>query len=295
MKYIDLISKKYSEIEYDIFKFNDGEPHIKFISEISHKDEYVVITRITTSDDLLIVLQVGDILERHGVNYKLYLTYLMGMRMDRVMTFNEAFSLKVITDMLKNIHPKEIYIFEPHSEKTLELLNAKEFSMLHCDSVYNKFVDNIIDNKHVVKCYPDWGAFLRYKHDIHNSKSDYVILDKKRDLNNGNITGMTISSSSTSPDNKPYERIIIIDDLCDGGRTFIEAKKLLNSEYPDLPVDIFVKHMVNEKGLENLLNNFEHVYITNSYADYSKESLGLSQEDKVKLTVFNSHSLDGRY
>lgn len=295
MKYIDLINKQASEIEYEIFKFNDGEPHIKFTSEITHKDEYTVIARITNSDELFIVLQVCDVLDRHCVDYKLYLTYLMGMRMDRVMTFNEAFSLKIIADMFKNVHPKEIYIFEPHSEKTLELLNAYSYSKLVCDSVYNRFTDDVIENNHVLKCYPDWGAYVRYRNDIRDSKSDYAVLEKKRDIDTGNIIGMKLSSTQTSPNNLPYKRIIIIDDLCDGGRTFIEAKKLLNQEYPNLPVDIFVKHMVNKDGLMNLLNNFDHVYITNSYADYSKAELNLDRDTRLKLTVFDAHSPYAKY
>ena len=294
MKAIDLIDARYSEVEYDIFKFNDGEPHIKIISEIDHKQEYSIITRIRTTDDLFIVLQVGDILERHGVDYKLYLTYLMGMRMDRVMTFNEAFSLKLVTDMLKTIHPKQIYVFEPHSHKTLELLNAKEFSMLEYDNTYSRFIDDIIDNNHVLKCFPDNGAYKRYKDFISNTNSNYVILDKKRDISNGNIVGMKVSSTFTNPVNLPYDRIIIIDDLCDGGRTFIEAKKLLNEEYPDIPIDIFVKHMVNKNGLNNLMNNFNHVYITNSFDNYSRKSLEFDKWDNLKLTIFDSH-IPNRY
>lgn len=285
-QYINLIDHKYSEIDYNIFKFNDGEPHIKFTEEISHKNEYIIIARITNSDELLIVLQVGDILERHGVNYSLYLTYLMGMRMDRVMTFNEAYSLNIISNILKLIHPVNIYIFEPHSQKTLDLLNAKTFNALHCDKNYTRFTDDILDNKHIVKCYPDHGAWQRYGREINVSKSNYIILDKKRDINTGNIIGMKESSTYTSPENKPIEGIIIIDDLCDGGRTFIEAKKLLNELYPGLPVYIFVKHMVNIGGLENLMNNFDHVYITNSYREYNGDT---------KLTVFNSYNIDYRY
>lgn len=34
-------------------------------------------------------------------------------------------------------------------------------------------------------------------------------------------------------------------------------------------IDIFVTHMVNPKGIENLSKTFRHVYFTNSYKDWN--------------------------
>jgi len=38
----------------------------------------------------------------------------------------------------------------------------------------------------------------------------------------------------------------------------------------DANLSIFVAHMVNPKGIENLSKTFDHVWFTNSYKDWKK-------------------------
>lgn len=282
MKTINLINKEKSDIKYDIFKFNDGEIHIKFIDDIPHKDEYRVITRIKSMDELFILMQVGNILERHGVEYSIHITYLIGMRMDRVMTFNEAFSLEIIANMINTLHYKDIYIFEPHSQRTLTLINrsSEGYPLNKCNNPeYDELMNSLYQTGFVVVCFPDKGAASRYENDLMMAYCHSITLGKTRDVETGAITGMEFIEKPNFRTDQ-VDRCLIIDDLCDGGRTFIEAHKLLKHEYPYMPIDIYVKHMVNPKGLENLKNTFDHVYITDSYDDY---------ESHDNVTVFKCY------
>lgn len=264
---INLINSEKSDIKYELFTFNDGEPHIKFIEEIPHKvDSYTVITRITNPTELFILLQVGDILERHGLEYDIFITYLMGMRMDRVMTFNESFSLNVVANMLNTLHPNHVYIFTPHSQRSLNLINnAEDFTYI-----------DMPNNSDYIICYPDHGAYLRYN--VYYLSESYITLNKTRDVNTGQITGMEITDEYIKNNVNDDVPILILDDLCDGGRTFIEAYKLLHEKYPNKKIDIYITHAVNPDGLKKLKETFNHVYITNTYADY---------ESHDNVTVFS--------
>lgn len=89
-----LINKEISEIKYDVTRFPDGEPQFFLTEELNRKESIDVICRISNTEDLFLLMQVGDILDRQEVEWDLHITYLMSM--DRVMSFNRPFSLKVV-------------------------------------------------------------------------------------------------------------------------------------------------------------------------------------------------------
>lgn len=255
MKTLNLINKNESDISYEIITFPDGEPHIK-LNNLDRKEEVLVLCRITNPTDLFILMQVGNILNRQGITFGLKITYLMSMRMDRVISFEEAYSLEIVANMINSLNPLSVEIIEPHSQKTSILIN-------NC-------IESI--NYHTVsmgclKVYPDAGAAKRYC----ASSDTCVIFEKKRDLNNGKIISIEpINKDLLYESDKP---IMVIDDLCDGGMTFKLIADFLKKECPNRELNIAVTHMVNPKGIQTLSENYNKVYFTNSYKDWNKEKL----------------------
>ena len=115
MQKLNLVHLEDSDIKYSISRFPDGEVQIS-LEKFSHKEQVSVECRITNAEDLFILMQVLDILDRHEVLYRLHIYYLMGMRMDRIMDFNRPFTLKIVLNSLKNCNADVIEILEPHSD-----------------------------------------------------------------------------------------------------------------------------------------------------------------------------------
>jgi ribose-phosphate pyrophosphokinase len=123
--------------------------------------------------------------------------------------------------------------------------------------------------------FPDLSAKNRY-HVGELSKLPRLICYKERDQLAGNITGHTMSYRDLHSDMtiqyvnmaniaKPGQRFLIIDDLCDGGATFISVAKKLRSQVPDIIIDLYVTHGIFSKGKEHLLaNGINNIYTTNS-------------------------------
>jgi ribose-phosphate pyrophosphokinase len=254
MNILNLINKEKSDISYEIITFPDGEPHIKLI-DLDRKKDVNVICRIANPTDLFILMQVGNILNRQGIIFDIKITYLMSMRMDRVMSFNEAYSLEIIANMINSLNARKVKILEPHSEKTLTLIKRS-----------HKIDDGILLMDYL-RVYPDEGAAERYNA---NPMTD-VIFKKKRNLSDGRI----ISIEPINPDilHKSTKPIMVIDDLCDGGMTFKLIADYLKKEVPDLERNIVVTHMVNPKGIETLSANYDSVTFTNSYKNWENEKL----------------------
>ena len=132
MQQLNLVHLEDSDIKYSISRFPDGEVQIS-LGDFSHKEQIQVKCRITNAEDLFILMQVLDILDRHEVSYVLSIYYLMGMRMDRVMNFNRPFTLKIVLNSLKNCNADNIKILEPHSDVYYDFRFGGKFTELYIE------------------------------------------------------------------------------------------------------------------------------------------------------------------
>lgn len=207
MQILNLAHPDEGNLKYVLTKFPDGEPHIKIISEINHKDEVEVYTRICNSDDLFVLLQVGDILKRHEVTWDLHIAYLMSMRMDRIIDFNRPFSLKIIANLINSLSFTRISVLEPHSSVSEKFFYDRLLSYYGKNCTWNKQLE--FSYKHRCIVLPDDGAVERY-----GPTDSHIIFKKTRDPETGKLTGFQISEIILSED---IEEFVFVDDLCDGG------------------------------------------------------------------------------
>ena len=256
MQQLNLVHLEDSDIKYSISRFPDGEVQIS-LGDFSHKEQIQVKCRITNAEDLFILMQVLDILDRHEVSYVLSIYYLMGMRMDRVMNFNRPFTLKIVLNSLKNCNADNIEILEPHSDIYYDYRFGGKFTELYIEGSPSNTVWHGYQ-----MVLPDVGAKERYDFQYVGTA---LTCNKVRDLTTGKILEIKIDNPEVISD----KSLLILDDLCDGGDTFCGIAKAFNAlNIPKERLNIAVTHMVNPKGIKNLSENFNHVWFTNSYEDW---------------------------
>lgn len=265
MQILNLANADKSDIKWSISHFPDGEVQIT-LGEFSRKDSIDVHCRITNAEELFILCQVNDILTRHAVIWNLEIYYLMSMRMDRVMDFNRPFSLSIVANILKTFSYSHLFICEPHSNQTCNLLDSNDLEGITYFMRYLEMGDREFYQR-LTLVLPDAGAAKRYSADLQYFKPDGVICKKNRDVATGKLLGFEVTNPEVvSHSAKPF---MVIDDLCDGGGTFCGIAAEIRKIKPDAELNIFITHMVNPKGIENLSKNFNHVYFTNSYKDWN--------------------------
>lgn len=255
-------------IGYTIHRFPDGEVHLQ-LDEINRKESVNVVMRIRNAEDLFLLMQLSDILHRQEVVVdELHIPYLMSMRCDRVFSFDRPFSLKIVANIINSMEAKKVIINEPHSEKTSMIKNIEVFSTAADDLEYYSLKGSI--------CFPDEGASKRFEHFEDNYHEYPTMLCKKvRDVDTGKIVSVEIKNGF---DLNGYCEITILDDLCDGGGTFVALAPTLRGLHPR-KLRLVVTHAVQQKGVENVAKYFDEVIITNSYADWDKIEL----PDNVKV------------
>lgn len=253
MQVIDFVKGK----GYEVISFPDGEKHLR-IQELNRKDTVAIRCRIKSSDDLFLLMQLSDILNRQCIEVvEIEIFYLMSMRCDRLFSFEQPFSLKIVADVINSFNAKNVHIYEPHSKRCLDMINNSRASF-GCGFSFT-------DCTKYDFCYPDKGACNRYMNGSRLSlEYKPIVCEKVRDVSSGKLLNFKISDLDSYKEGNP---IVVIDDLCDGGGTFCGIAELLRPLKPSR-LALFVTHAVQKAGIEKVAKYYDKVYITNSYADW---------------------------
>lgn len=221
-----------------------------------------------SESELMHVLQLAELIHIHISksgrydnldtipNLILKMDYLPYARQDKEVDNNLTFALHVFLGVLaSNFH--KIEVFDPHNLKMMEEM-SNFVNIITAEDAINKAI--FVDRSNVI-CYPDKGAKERYEN-LNISKLPSVYMEKVRDQMTGNVLGIKLSDD-TDLNILRDQRVIIIDDICDGGRTFIEAAKVLYSNLAST-VSLYTSHGIYSKGLKVLLDaGIDRVYDKN--------------------------------
>lgn len=252
---IDLVHKENSTIDYEVITFPDGQIHFKMDNTINHKYPVTVKCRIRNGNELFLLLQVLDVLNRHGMKPVVHIYYLLAARMDRVMSFGEPFTAKIVLDLLDK-YDAYFKFYDAHCQQIIYHRYSR--SKFHLKSAGFPVSDTICT------CFPDDGSRERCR----AYGTTQLHCGKTRDIGTGELSGFEVLN--------PYEyrggQITVVDDLCDGGGTFCGIIKELRKLNPS-KVILQVTHAIQKQGIEKVAALYDEVYITNSYHDWDKEDL----------------------
>lgn len=255
--YLNLARREYSDIPYHIDSYPDGEKHLVIEGHDWNKNKHVnIIARIASMDDLFILLQAYNILDHEEVKiYELLLTYVLGARCDRRFSLGEAIDANIIQNLIATrVDAKHIYTLDHHS------------SLRYSDWKDLKVFPKEINRNAYLLIYPDKGAYDRFKSVV--GMSPFCVGSKVR-----TDSGILIKLNKPAYRDRVDSEIMVVDDLCDAGGTFIVLADVLKDRFPNKKKNIFVTHAVQKIGIERMAEHYEHVYITNSYKDWDKEEL----------------------
>jgi|LakMenE01Jun11ns_1017448.scaffolds.fasta_scaffold9654888_1 ribose-phosphate pyrophosphokinase len=241
----------------ETFNFSGGECHVKVPLNIG--DNVKIFAKLNNSDDIMYLLLTVDAIRRINQETKIYLTipYFPYARQDRVCNEGEALSVKIMANLINSLHCDEVTIYDPHSDVTPALLNRCKVISL-AEIIADSLLVKLIHKNNLTLLSPDAGAEKKIraaanKIALHGKTVEVLCASKSRDVRTGNITSTQIHGDIKG------KNLIILDDICDGGSTFVElAKTLKKLESGD--VYLYITHAIFSKGLAVLKNHIKHVY-----------------------------------
>jgi ribose-phosphate pyrophosphokinase len=185
--------------------------------------------------EVMHLIQMVDLFRSRGPRIiNLYMDYLPYARQDKKISNETTFALYSFNKILNILELDKISILDPHSK----VLDIKAEYIIPNDKINLAFKHSESD----LKCYPDKGAWQRYG----NCTDKEFELYKVRDQSTGQITKIEVPLHYVSI--VQDKSVLIVDDICDRGSTFIEAAKLLYGAGAR-EVNLFVTHGLFSAGL----------------------------------------------
>lgn len=189
--------------------------------------------------EIVQVAQLKDLLAEMQPNCQisLELPYLPYGRQDKEVSNESTFALFTFAKMINAMGFHSIGIVDPHSELATKLIKRST-----ARSPFSKIFETL-GSLDAISCFPDEGASTRYGG--LKAQCGRVIFDKVRDQLTGNILGVSTEDTIRSVS------YLIVDDICDGGKTFIEVAKALYAGGAS-EVHLYVSHGIFSKGTQVL-------------------------------------------
>ena len=249
------------EMPFKHFLFSGGEVQVQIPANLENPWKHCTIeAKIHNSNDIMILLNLTNAARMlwGGCEIDLILPYVPYSRQDRVCAEGESLALKVFCDIINLQNYNSVTIYDPHSDVTPALLNnciVKE---------QWEFIDKIeLLQSHVILVSPDTGSLKKiFKVAQKCGFKDVVRADKIRDVATGKITETVVYSEHVGD-----KDFFIVDDICDGGMTFIQlAKELKKLTTGD--IYLYTTHAILSKGFAPLHEaGITHLYTANCWAE----------------------------
>ena len=252
------------EINYEAFTFAGGELHIK-IDASDLADSITITHRLNAFGDIGLLYLAADALRRMGVKrLDLFVPYFPAARQDRLMVEGESLSVKVYADLINQLHFETVTILDPHSDVTAAVLDRCVVVSNH--SFIHQVVQIIGNDSLLIS--PDGGALKKiYKVSETLNGMDVVECSKSRDVKTGRLSGFKVYA-----DDLEGRDCLIVDDICDGGGTFIGLAKELKAKNAGA-LYLAVSHGIFSKGTEPLTDVFDHIFTTDSVKDIQTDKI----------------------
>lgn len=252
------------EIERGIFP--DSAVWLRVMSELPRFAQVmrVRVAAMRDMNDFMLLAQLTDAV-RHATDIQvshLELAWLPWARQDRHMVNGDSFALKVFANQLNVLNFDKVFLLDPHSDVAAAAINNSVVIAQESCLMKSEKLRQAISSGKLMLVAPDAGA-LKKIHNVAKASGarDYAILTKERDVATGNLTGFALVSGDVAG-----KDVLIVDDLCDAGGTFIGSAQVLR-DAGARSVSLYVTHGVFSRGVENLLNNgIDAIYTTTSFA-----------------------------
>lgn len=299
VKLLNLTYPEKSDIKFETTTFPDGQQSIKITSDISSAIAIKIYSRFNSFKDLELILCATAALKNLGMtDIFLYIPYFLGGRSDRKFEDGSIHYIKdVVAPIINAQNYKGVIVLDPHSdviEACINNLNKIDNSLIvktSLDTIKTKlsrFQFDTSSNSQICMVSPDAGALKKIFQIAKDSGiSNVITASKVRDIETGKILHTDVPLDRLNNNSKVF---VIVDDICDGGRTFIEVAKAIHKHRPKPvftdKIYLIVTHGIFSNGLHDLSEQVDGIYSTNSVKDIKATDYAVSEEFLTQFNVY---------
>jgi len=172
-------------------------------------------------------------------------------------------TIKVYAKLINQAKFNKVFVIDPHSEVTTALL--ENVIAISNYTLVKKCINSLKDFYLVA---PDGGA-LKKIYNLSQKLGGLPVIEcsKRRDVKTGKLSGFSVYAN-----NLENKTCVIVDDICDGGGTFLGLAKELKEKNAG-KIILIITHGIFSKGLDVFKEQFEMIYCSNSFSSIEHPAL----------------------
>lgn len=237
--------------------FPGGERHVRLPDSVQVSQDacWTITAHVYSADGVLDLLLMTDALKRTvrpGSQITLVLPYVPYARQDRVALPGEPLSAAVFCQLINSADFASVVVSDPHSDVVSALL--KNVRVISAATYVEQLLDGALRGvPEMAVVAPDAGARKRVETVGKAIGATLVYATKTRNPVDGRLSGAAIESPV------PDLPLLVVDDICDGGGTFIALAQALRA-VTNQPLYLYVTHGLFTKGLQQLKCHYQAIF-----------------------------------
>ena len=242
-------------------RFPDGTLSFRY-DPYDFLTDHRIVWRYDDDSECMVLWNLVNHIRTHlpEARISLVMPYLPNARMDRVKSENvdEIFTLKWFAKFINFLNFRTVHITDPHSDVSAALID-RAVCVPATDNVFEVLRMIGAPMSELVLCFPDDGSKRKYSKQL--TGMEYVFGIKDREWRSGKIKSLTINK----PEVVRGRTVLIVDDICSRGRTFVSTAQVLKDAGAD-KIYLYITHCENSIFDGEVLTSglIEHVYTTDS-------------------------------
>ena len=250
---------------YETIKYPGGEYQARLREDwqdSSFSGRIRIIAQALQPDWLIKLALLRSIFdETPAAGVDLIIPYLPYARADRRFVRGDCFGLQALGRQIDAMQFDRVYTLDAHSaaasERVSRLIDVPPVNLIY--SAISRFADRLgADTVNVI--FPDEGARKRYSLPDHIGPINIAVAhcSKRRDAKTGKLLGFDVPKTE-------FGHALIVDDICDGGGTFLGIAEHLAPR----TLGLYVTHGIFSQGFSELKRRFDVIYTTDSFGPVS--------------------------
>lgn len=263
-------NNKTNKMIYKKLKYPDGGIY----AQIDDFTNPVITERINTYEDLFFIKSLKEACDHNLVeNVELVIPCMFQQQHDRRFNENESFELQIVSEFINSCNFSKVHVFHPHSDVTQGAL--KRARIIDNSDFVSKVLEDIGSKPILLST--DGGSYkwINKLADKLDYESEVYGASKSRDPQTHKLVQVIDRQDFQGKD------ILILDDLCVFGGTFLGLAKMLKERNVG-KLYLAVSHITVENPNKELSNLYDKIYCTNSkFESYDLENLQIIKQFNI--------------
>lgn len=249
--------------QIEAFQFPGGERHLRVPEDFAETSTGAVLYGADPTD----IIDLGlwaDMVKQRGERAVAYIPYFPAARADRGIPFGA----EVYANIINSFKLDEVVIFDPHSPVITELIHNVRVvdSTRAVRNAVSGRAFTAADNGYVGVIAPDKGAVARAEHVANALHLPLFKATKERDFETGKLSHFAVEPLPETG------RLLVVDDICDGGGTFCGLAEAAGVGRERL--SLWVSHGIFSGKANQLRDYYSTVYTTDSHPGARRADVG---------------------